>query len=160
MFNLHLWGALSIWSPVLVKCARQDRFTPVCVCVCVCGGSVVWLRYSTEALVKVDSKMSVLGLLGSSCHSWVAGCPWAVQVFARFHYLWLSIWQVAPPVLFDALLWMSVECAAKDNNSCWQKNTGLSHFALTSKTGETQATLHNLASQIKRGSYILQFQPM
>lgn len=71
--------------------------------------------------------MSVLELLGSSHHSWVAGYPWAVwavQVPAWFHYLWLSIWrQVPPPVLFSPLRWMSVECATKDN-SFWQKKLG------------------------------------
>ena len=94
MFNLQYilyLGSFNVWSSSLWNVHNMVFFL-LCVCVYIGGSYGIWLRYATEELVTVDHCMSVLGLLGSSHHSWVAGCPWRWERYKSllgFHYLWL-----------------------------------------------------------------------
>lgn len=96
--------------------------------VCVDGGcEIIWLRYATVELATVDHYMTVLELLGSSHHSWVSGCPWRWEpcksLLASIIYDSVNLTSGRSTCAVQPIQWMSVECATKHNNSCWQTNT-------------------------------------
>lgn len=131
----ELWHLIFI----SVSCTRQNIFSPKS------AGVHVWAV--AVGLIKIHKSSSGYGgtIIWVSLGSWAPFISLGLAVPGRCEpclvplFMTLSLWhQVALPVLFSPQRWMSVKCAAKDNNSCWQKNTGLPHIALTSRTRETQ----------------------
>lgn len=146
MLKLHFSGVLAFD----LQMSTDAYFPPVCLCVWWLCGLIEICDRSTGYNGPLDECPWAPGLLSSLLGGWqsLGGVSSAVLCLLPL-FMILSNWhQVAPPVLFSPLHWMSVECAAKDDNCCWQKNTGLPHFALTFRAAETQVKA-NLAQSLK-----------